>query len=146
MEWLEGGSGLAVYLALKLGGYLVWSHVGVRWLGRTTRPAVVALLLGTGRLVIGWATGLAVAPLALVAVSTDHVPVFYFTALVVVRWFEWGIIQILIPGRVPGPGIGFVTGGSKQGRIWRIAGIGISYLADAPFLVVEGFPHGRIFC
>jgi hypothetical protein len=145
MGWLEGGTGLAVYLALKLGGYLVWSYVGVKWLGRTTRPAVVALFLGVARLVIGWATGMAVAPLALVALSTDHVPVFYFTALVVVRWFEWGLIQILIPGGL-GAGVGFVTGGSKDWRMWRVIGIGVSYLADAPFLVAQGFPRGRLFC
>ena len=145
MEWLEGGLGLAVYLVLKLGGYVAWSYVGVRWLGRTTKLVMVALLLGVARLVIGWITGLVVAPVALVAVSTGHVPVFYFTALVVVRWFEWGAIQLLIPGR-PGPGVGFVTGGSRQGRIWGAVGVGVSYLADAPFLLAEGFPRGRIFC
>jgi hypothetical protein len=145
MEWLEGGLGLAVYLVLKLGGYAVWSYVGVRWLGRSTKPVLVALMLGVARLVMGWMTGLVVAPVALVAVSTDHVPVFYFTALVVVRWFEWGAIQVLIPGRL-GPGVGFLTGGSRRGRIWRAVGVGVSYLADAPFLLTEGFPHGRIFC
>ncbi len=146
MEWLEGGTGLAVYLSLKLLGYLLWSWAGVKLLGHTGRPARTAALLGLGRLVIGWVTGLVVAPLAIVAVTTDRVPTFYFTALVVVRWFEWGVIQVLIPGGHESSLGGFITGASGRGRLWRAAGVVVSYLADAPFLLANGFPQGRIFC
>jgi len=34
-----------------------------------------------GRLVLGWITGVLVAPLALMVVGTNQVPLFYFTAL-----------------------------------------------------------------
>ena len=146
MDWLEGGTGLAVYLSLKLGGYLVWSWAGVKLLGRTRRPVRMAALLGLVRLVIGWVTGLAVAPLAIVAVTTDRVPTFYFTAVAIVRWFEWGAIQVLIPGGQERKLRVFFTSASGRGCLWRVAGIVVSYLADAPFLLASGFPRGRIFC
>ena len=142
---LEGNSGFAIYVSLKLGGYIGCSYLGVRWLGRAARPAMSGVLLGVGRLVIGWLTGAVVAPLAVVAVTTDHVPTFYFTVLAIVRWFEWGVIQSLIPA-APGSAAAFVTGGTPRGRLWRAIGVIVSYLADAPFLLAEGFPRGRIFC
>jgi hypothetical protein len=136
---------LEIYLALKLAGYLIWSYVGVRWLGNVRRPLVAALLLGPARLLLGWGAGLMVAPFAIMAVGTDHVPLFYFTALAAVRWFEWGIIQMFIPSDQRSLA-DFITGGDRNGRLWRLGGIGVSYLADAPFLLTQGFPHGRIFC
>jgi hypothetical protein len=39
------------------------------------------------------------------------------------------------------------NGGSQRERLWRFAGILVSYMADAPFLIHEGgFPQGRLFC
>jgi len=143
---LEGGSGLAIYLGLKLGGYLLWSLVGVAWLGRDVRrPLVLASGLGLGRLVLGWIVGLAVAPFVLAAAGLDRLPVFYFTGLALVRWLEWGVVHLLIPGSGAG-WARFLTGENTQGRLWRGAGILISYLADAPFLLAEGFPKGRFLC
>ena len=98
MDLLEGGSGLAIYLGLKLAGYLIWSYVGVRWLSpETTKPLKTGIALGFGRLFLGWLAGLMVSPLVLVAAGTNQLPLFYFTGLVLVRWFEWGVIQSLIP-------------------------------------------------
>ncbi len=146
MDLLEGTPGLITYLALKLGGYLLWSYVGVKWLGRDARkPLSTAVGLGVGRLMLGWGTGIAVAPFALVAVGLDQLPAFYFTGLAVVRWLEWGVIHCMIPG-AGGMSAGFLTGGTAHGRVWRVVGVLVSYLADAPFLITEGFPHGRIFC
>lgn len=146
MDLLEGGSGVAIYLSLKLGGYLLWSYVGVLWLGRDVRkPLWAALGLGVGRLVLGWVTGVAVGPFVLVAAGLGQLPVFYFTGLAVVRWLEWGVIHSLIPGS-GGMSANFLTGGSTQGRAWRAVGILVSYLADAPFLATQGFPQGRLFC
>ena len=146
MELLEGTSGLVIYLGLKLGGYLCWGYAGVRWLGRgSRRPVALAVELGVARLVLGWATGIVVAPAVIVAVRLDQVPLFYFTGFPLVRWFEWAVIQQLIPG-AGGGAAAFVTGGSAAGRIWRAIGVVVSYLADAPFLLAGGFPHGRIFC
>lgn len=143
---LQGGSGLAIYLILKLGGYLLWSYVGVAWLGRDVRkPFVLAFELGVGRLVLGWITGLGLAPFVLVAAGLGQLPVFYFTGLAVVRWLEWGVIHSVIPGS-GGAWARFLTGENAQGRRWRAAGILVSYLADAPFLLTEGFPHGRFLC
>jgi hypothetical protein len=142
---LEGGTGLAIYLALKLGGYVAWSAVGARWLGPSQRPLATAAALGVLRLAIGWMSGLLVAPLAIAAVQADRVPVFYFTALVLVRWFEWGLIGMLMP-RQPRTAATFAAGASTRGRFWRLGGIAVSYLADAPFLLAAGFPRGRLFC
>ncbi len=145
MELLEGTSGLVTYLALKLGGYLAVCYVGVTWLGRGQgRPLPRAVGLGLGRLVLGWITGLTIAPLVLVAAGLEHLPLFYFTGLVLVRWLEWGVIQALIPGA--GGASAFLTGGSAHGRGWRVLGVLVSYLADAPFLFTQGFPHGRFLC
>jgi hypothetical protein len=145
MTLLEDGSGLLVYIGLKLGGYLLWTYLGVVWLGRDVdRPLLVASALGVGRLVIGWLAGLFVAPLVLGVAGLDRLPVFYFTGLVLVRWLEWGVIHCLIPGN--GRVSLVLTGGSTRGRVWRGLGVLVSYLADAPFLIAQGFPHGRILC
>jgi len=144
---LEGVSGLLIYLSLKLAGYTVWSYVGLRCFDpKRTNLAFRALGRGLGRLVLGWMSGVFVAPFALMAVGTNHLPLFYFTALAAVRWFEWGVIQLSIPFPENGVSV-FFNGGSQRGRLWRIAGILVSYMADAPFLIQEGgFPQGRLFC
>src|SRR5262245_5117888 len=122
---LDGASGLLIYLFLKLTGYTVWSYVGLRWFDpKRSSFAYGALARGIGRLVLGWITGLLVAPFALIAAGTNHIPLFYFTALAVVRWFEWGVIQFSIPQSSPNV---FWTGGSPRGRLWRILGILVSY-------------------
>jgi hypothetical protein len=140
----EGVTGLLVYIALKLFGYSGWSWAGLAWLGNGGRVGG-AFTRGVGRLLIGWATGLAVAPLAFVAAGTGHVTLFYVLALPVVRWLEWGIIQVTLgPDR---QGAAFVHGLSTRGRLWRAGGVVVSYLADLPFLVAAGgLPQGRIFC
>ena len=95
---------------------------------------------------LGWITGVLVAPFALMAVGTNQVPLFYFTALAVVRWLEWGVIQLSIPHPENNVSV-ILSGGSRRGRLWRIVGILVSYMADAPFLIEEGgFPQGRLFC
>jgi hypothetical protein len=81
---------------------------------------------------------LLVAPFALAVSGTNHIPLFYFTVLAVVRWFEWGILQYSFPSSPVG-GASFFTAGSGRWRLWRLVGILVSYLADAPFLVVGGF-------
>ena len=139
----EGVPGLLLYLGLKLVGYTVWSYAGLVWLGRGGSWSR-ALARGVGRLVLGWATGLAIAPFALVATGTGHMNGFYFMVLPVVRWLEWGIIQVTIsPTR---QGAAFIHGLSPRGRLWRLGGIVVSYLADLPFLLAGGLPQGRIFC
>jgi hypothetical protein len=144
---LEGVPGLLTYLFLKMVGYTLWSYVGLRWFDpKRSSFASGAVGRGVGRVVVGWITGIMVAPFALVAIGTNHLPLFYFTALVVVRWFEWGVIQFSIPSPESGAGV-FLHGASQRGREWRIIGILVSYLADAPFLIAGGgFPHGRLFC
>lgn len=138
--------GLAAYLGLKLGGYLLWSHVGVTWLSSGARGVVwPSLFLGITRLVLGWVVGLLVAPFVVVAGAMGQLPLFYFTGLAAVRWCEWGVIHSLIPG-AGGASPTFFTGGSSRGRLWRGLGVLVSYLADAPFLLREGFPHGRFLC
>jgi hypothetical protein len=143
----EGIPGLVSYVLLKLGGYSAWSHLGLRWFDPKRRSDVLgALGRGVARLALGWLTGILVAPLALVAAGTGHVPLFYFTALAGVRWLEWGLLQLSFP--VPAKGLAtLVHGGTRRARVWRLGGILVSYLADAPFLIAsDGFPHGRLFC
>jgi hypothetical protein len=143
---LEGTAGLAFYLSLKLGGYLLWSYVGVRWFSPGARtPLLSGIVLGIGRLVLGWLVGVGVAPLVLVAGAAGDLPLFYFTGLGLIRWLEWGVIQLLIPGsHWVSPDL--LTGGSASARLWRGVGVFVSYLADAPFLLAHGFPQGRFLC
>jgi hypothetical protein len=142
----EGKAGLVLYVAFKLGGYTAWTYIGLAsaWSGR--RATVVGTLSrGIGRLVLGWATGLLVAPLAFVAVGTNHVKLFYFLALPFVRWLEWGLLQLSMSPSEPGATL--VHGKDNTRRLWRLGGIIVSYLADAPFIIASGgFPQGRIFC
>jgi hypothetical protein len=64
----------------------------------------------------------------------------------VVRWFEWGLIQFSIRSSENDMGI-LLHGATQRGREWRIIGIVVSYLADEPFLIAGGgFPQGRLFC
>jgi hypothetical protein len=145
MELLEGGSGLAIYIGLKLTLYTAWSYGGMRHL-RPKRPPgwLDALRWGVVRLGIGWVTGILVAPLVVGAVATGHLPLFYATGLVVVRWLEWGLLEVMIAPELGGRSI--LLGSSRSGRVWRVGAVLASYLADAPFLLTQGFPQGRIFC
>jgi len=142
----EDATGLLLYIALKLTGYSIWSYVGLRWLGDPSRATLTgALARGVGRLLIGWGTGIVVAPFAIAAVGSGHVTMFYVTALPVVRWFEWAIIHATVAASMTGTR--FLDGLNSRGRLWRLGGIAVSYLADLPFLISEGgLPHGRIFC
>ena len=144
-ELLDGLSGLSIYIGLKACGYIAWSYAGLRWFEREPPTIGAALVRGIGRLLLGWATGVVVAPFAIVAAGANHIPLFYFTALAVVRWFEWGAIQLTFQTAEPRTRR-FLTGGARWGVLWRAAGILISYAADAPFLLTDGFPRGRIFC
>lgn len=142
----EGKAGLVLYVALKLGGYAAWSYLGLASAWSGGRATVLgALTRGIGRLLLGWATGILVAPLALVAVGTNQVRLFYFLALPFVRWFEWGLLQLSISAVDAGATL--VHGKDTTRRRWRLGGIIVSYLADAPFIIASGgFPQGRIFC
>jgi hypothetical protein len=143
---LEGVTGLVVYLVLKFGGYTLWAYVGLRWLSAVRGAARRAVTLGLLRLVIGWVAGLAVAPFVIVA-GTDRIPLVYFTVLAIVRWFEWGVIALWLPAPPDGSRARFVLGGSSRQVTWRLCGIGVSYLADMPFLIAGGgFPRGRLLC
>ena len=135
---------LAIYIALKLAGYITWSTIGAVSFRRQGSPMLTGIALGTVRLVIGWATGLVVALVAL-SIASGSIPLFYFAVLAVVRWFEWGAIELMLAEDSATPSA-FVGGFTRGGRLWRVGGVAVSYLADAPFLLVGGFPGGRIFC
>jgi hypothetical protein len=74
-------SGLTTYLFLKFGGYTVWSYVGLRWFDIRHSSLSAAVGRGMARIVIGWFTGVLVAPVTLVPVGTNHISAFCFTAL-----------------------------------------------------------------
>lgn len=142
----EDAGGLILYVALKLGGYTAWCYLGLAssW-SQAPRTALGSLTRGIGRLLLGWVTGIVVGPLAIVAVGANHLELFYFLALPFVRWFEWGLIQLSMSPSDPGATL--VHGRDANRRWWRLGGIMVSYLADAPFIIASGgFPHGRILC
>ena len=61
--------------------------------------------------------------------------------------FEWGVIALALPQAAGADSARFITGGSRPHVLWRLGGVVISYLADAPFLIFGGgFPKGRLFC
>ena len=143
---LDGTPGLVLYLALKLGLYLSWSYVGVRWLSPGTgRPLLRGVALGVGRFLLGWVVGASVVPFILVAGALGHLSLFYFTGLGLVRWLEWGLIQSFIPSN-PHLSVELLTAANARGRLWRCIGVVLSYLPDAPFLLAHGFPRGRFLC
>jgi hypothetical protein len=75
----------------------------------------------------------------------------YLAVYVPVRWFEWGVMELLVARNHRNPFNLFVIGGNGRSRLWRLGGIVVSHLADIPMILMGGgvhemLPIGRFLC
>jgi hypothetical protein len=140
-----------LYVILKYAAYVSWCYWGLK----KFRPpsddlASIAYRFGFYRLLIGVFFGGALGfALFAAASSLTHgggSALVYVCIYLPIRWVEWTIMSVLIiresryPNRWP---IGLDEGDS----LWRLGGIGVSFLADIHVLVaMNGFSVGRILC
>ena len=143
---------LIFYFVLKYAAYVAWCYYGLRkFRASTINPWPAASRFGFYRLLIGLTFGLAIG----VAVAV-HGPrlslgftgdaILYLFTYIPVRWIEWTILSILI---IPGsnPPSRWLAGLNREDRLWRLGGIGVSFLADSPILLgMAAIPLGRFLC
>jgi hypothetical protein len=140
-----------LYVILKYAAYVGWCYLGLkRFCPSSDDRLSVAFRLGFYRLLIGVVFGGAIgfglgAAASALTHGGSHVFV-YFCVYFPIRWVEWTIMSVMIiresyyPNRWP---IGLSEGDS----LWRLGGIGVSFLADVPVIVaMGGFSVGRILC
>ena len=143
---------LVLYFVPKYATYVVWCYLGLK----KFRPEGedqqnTAYLYGFYRLLIGFGFGVLVflAVLILAPGSGDSAAggnLAYFCVYFPVRWVEWTIMSVLI---IPGSDtiLHCLSGVHRRDRLWRLGGIGLSFLADLPLLIIiDGFRVGRILC
>jgi hypothetical protein len=144
--------GLALYVILKIVAYVALCYGGVRQFRPTWRhPWQWAAGLGLFRFLMGLFAGLAIFMLSnniyfANRQSSCRAVIAYVSIYVPARWIEWSIMSfIIVPGaRRP---VAAFAGATNQDRLWRLAGIAVSCLADIPvFMEVGGLPVGRFFC
>jgi hypothetical protein len=143
---------LVLYLVVKYAAYVAWCLFGLGKLRPDSEDQQSrAFLYGFFRLLIGFVFGVLVF-VALIVLApgsrTTAISSFlgYLGIYVPVRWIEWTIMSILI---IPGsnPLLHWLSGLNRPDRLWRLGGVGISFLADVPVLItIGGFPLGRILC
>jgi hypothetical protein len=140
-----------LYVILKYAAYVSWCYFGLKKFRPPSDDLVsVAFRFGFYRLLIGVFFG-GVLGLGLFAAAGGLLRgggnVFVYLCIYLpVRWVEWTIMSVIIiresyhPNRWP---IGLSGGDS----LWRLGGIGVSFLADIPVLIaMDGFSVGRILC
>lgn len=141
-----------LYFFLKYAAYVFWCYFGLK----KFRPGGEdqqsrAYMYGFYRLLIGFGFGLLVflglmilAPGSGTTAAGSYLG--YIGIYFPVRWVEWTIMSVLI---IPESSslTQWLAGLRQSDRLWRLGGIGISFLADVPVLIaIGGFPVGRILC
>lgn len=151
---MDGPLQFAMYVAVKYLAYAGWCALGARWLGTGGRPALrTGLGFGLVRLFIGVAAGISIFFIGGASHWNAWPNVFlqYLAVYAPVRWFEWGIMELLIVRGQRSPALRFLIGGSGTARSWRLGGIVVSHLADIPLILMGGGAHemlpiGRFLC
>lgn len=140
-----------LYVILKYAAYVGWCYFGLRKFRPPSEDlGSVAFLFGFYRLLIGVLFGGALGIVLFVAASGltrgGGNVLAYFSIYLPIRWIEWTIMSVIIvresyhPNRWP-------IGLSKGDSLWRLGGIGVSFLADIPVLIAtNGFSVGRFLC
>jgi hypothetical protein len=105
------------------------------------------------RLLIGVAAGFAIFFIGGISRLSAWNNVFlqYLIVYAPVRWFEWGIMELLITRSGRNPVHAFILGGNGRSRLWRLGGILVSHLADIPMIAMgagyrDMLPIGRFLC
>ena len=143
---------LILYFVVKYAAYVAWCLFGLdKFRPDSEDQQSRAFLYGFLRLLIGFVFGVLVFVVLIVLAPGSGTRAMgsylaYFAIYLPVRWVEWTIMAILI---IPGsnPFLRWLSGLNRPDRLWRLGGIGISFLADVPVLIaIGGFPIGRILC
>jgi hypothetical protein len=143
---------LLAYGAGKVFAYACVCYAGLLLVARRDR-ALVPLAAGLGllRAAMGLGFGLLIfLASAWVYLAADGgfggQLLAYLTVYVPTRWLEWSLIALLaIPAARTWRA--FWLGADGRDRLWRVAAIAVSCLADIPvWLVAGGLPVGRFMC
>jgi hypothetical protein len=142
---------IAIYFSAKYAAYAAWCGLGLRWLD-PSRPARrrLALLFGAMRLGLGFLLGFLLWNFPRIPGFDPETMLggalpFYFVLFPPMRWLEWSLVALLLDPSSRSRGA-FLVGASARARLWRLGGVGLSFLADgAVFLVLAnlkriGFP------
>jgi hypothetical protein len=151
---VDGPLQFIVYVAVKYLAYSGWCALGVNWLDRTGRsPLRSGLGFGLIRLLIGVAAGVAIFFIGGIShwSAWPNLLLQYLAVYAPVRWFEWGIMELLIVRERRNLLKVFLIGGNGRTRMWRLGGILVSHLADIPMILTGGgvhemLPIGRFLC
>lgn len=152
---MDGPLQLIVYVAVKFLAYCTWCALGVRWLDPQGRSIVRSgLLFGFLRLLLGVVAGVSIFLLGGMMhwSAWNNLVLQYLTVYVPVRWFEWGLMELLIVrNQSHGPLLSLLAGGDAKSRLWRLGGIVVSHVADLPLILGGGgvhdmLPVGRFLC
>jgi hypothetical protein len=151
---MDGFIQFLTYVGVKYVAYAAWCALGVRWLDPARKPALRrGLTFGLVRLFIGVAAGIAIFLIGGAAHLQASPNIFgqYLAVYAPVRWFEWGIMELLIARSSRNPAFVFAMGGDSRSRWWRLGGIVVSHLADIPMILMGGgvhemLPVGRFLC
>jgi hypothetical protein len=143
---------LVLYLVPKYAAYVAWCYLGLRkFRPRGGEEQNQAFLYGFYRFLIGFGFGaLVFAAAAILGLgngnsNTDSI-FSYIGIYFPVRWIEWTIMSVLI---IPESRsfLQWVVGLHQSDRLWRLGGIGLSFLADVALVFIsDGFRVGRILC
>ena len=140
---------LVIYVGVKLVLYALWCRYGIRLLTPLrSASAPRAFGFALARLALGFALGFVWAFLLnRLAPSAEYSrlgfdPVAFVAGLLVLRWLVWSGVSYLI--RLPSGGLS-PLGVSTADRLWRLGGVGLSFLADI-FVLAGMVGVGGVVC
>jgi hypothetical protein len=130
---------ILLFIIAKLGLYTLWCWYGIRLLAPSRRNATaVAFGLACVRLVVGLALGMTWAYLiSFLAPSAEYNrlgfdPFTFMVGLLGLRLLLWSAMSVLI--RI-GTGRLYLLGAGIADWLWRLGGVGLSFIGDALGLV-----------
>jgi hypothetical protein len=125
---------ILLFIIAKLALYTLWCWYGIRLLAPSRRNAMtVAFGLACVRLVVGFALGLAWAySISFVAPSAEYSrlgfdPFTFILGFFVLRLLVWSGISFLIRRHTGRPSL---LGASIADWLWRLGGVGLSFIGD----------------
>ena len=128
-----------IYIGIKVALYFLWCWFGIRLLTpqrsasllRAFAFALARLALG---FVLGWGWSLLLAWLTTDSEYTrlGFAPAHFLIGILVLRWLVWSLVSYLI--RLPSGALS-PFGVRRADWLWRLGGVGLSFLADILVLV-----------
>ena len=125
---------ILLFIIAKLALYTFWCWYGIRLLAPSRRnQTAIAFGLACVRLVVGFALGVAWAySISFVAPSAEYSrlgfdPFTFIIGFLVLRLFVWSGMSLLIR---TGTGKFSVLGADIADWLWRLGGVGLSFIGD----------------